>query len=262
MPESTRRLNRPATATHRSSCEQTVVKIKAPACELPRESGLPLSRYSNSEIASKEQIAAVIRAAATLRATVAFPLCAEVYRSAIALPSATWHPPPYRGGAHSVPSTVDAVPQAGRCTKLPGFQRTGHRGTLCPQRRYRSKLPSRTPVRVIQKPRTYAIRCGRPVPAKAALRFRDLPSIDIKQPPDISAYALSQLSRHSILTLDIAWAFLGPHSEKGCPGCGSSSKCMTSVVLVLTELQECPTFNSNRRPEGLRVRSLDISILA
>ena len=30
-----------------------VVKIKALACELPRESGLPLSRYSNSEIASE-----------------------------------------------------------------------------------------------------------------------------------------------------------------------------------------------------------------
>ena len=30
-----------------------VVKIKALACELPCESGLPLSRYSNSEIAAE-----------------------------------------------------------------------------------------------------------------------------------------------------------------------------------------------------------------
>ena len=30
-----------------------VVRIKALACELPRESGVPLSRYSTSEIASE-----------------------------------------------------------------------------------------------------------------------------------------------------------------------------------------------------------------
>lgn len=61
---------------------------------------------------------------------------------------ATWHPPPYHGGAHTVPGSVDAVPSATVVYQASSGQAT--RNTLAG-----TSLPLRTPfthaVRLIQK---------------------------------------------------------------------------------------------------------------